>query len=95
MAHTVDWKIRLQLFEEQGTTKAKVVLDTGAASLTGQGVAHCSPQDRDIPEIGDEFAAGRALHDLGEQLMTIAERDVEAVGAAPEPRTSVPYGWPT
>ena len=94
MPHTAEWKIRLRLFEEEGTTKARVVLDTGTASLTGHGVAHCSPGDTDVPEIGDELAAGRALHDLGRQLVEAAERDIEGMGASatrPEPPTAA--GW--
>ncbi|KAB1139870.1 DUF1876 domain-containing protein [Streptomyces luteolifulvus] len=81
MAHTVEWKVRLYLFEEQGTTKARVVLDTGTTVLTGHGAAHRNPVDADVPEIGDELAAGRAMHDLGRQLVDIAERDIEGVDA--------------
>ncbi|MBT2385837.1 dsRBD fold-containing protein [Streptomyces sp. ISL-11] len=94
MPHTVDWQVRLHLSEEEGTTKAQATLETGTTTTTGRGVAKCAPQDRDVPAIGDELAAGRALRDLGEQLVHIAEHDVEAVGAAPEPRTSTMYGWP-
>ncbi|KUL22195.1 DUF1876 domain-containing protein [Streptomyces regalis] len=94
MPHTVEWKVRLYLFEDEGTTKARVVLDAGAASLTGRGVARCNPADTDVPEIGDELAAGRALHDLAQQLVSAAERDIEGVGAtAPSTRQFV--GWPT
>ncbi|MFI1256404.1 dsRBD fold-containing protein [Streptomyces netropsis] len=93
MSHTVDWKVRLHLFEERGTTKAHATVDTGTTTITGTGVAECAPGDRDIPEIGDEFAAGRALRHLGDQLVHIAEHDVEAVGAAPEHRNSTMYGW--
>ncbi|MFH8788602.1 dsRBD fold-containing protein [Streptomyces roseoverticillatus] len=94
MPHTVEWNVHLDLFEDEGTTKARATLDTGTTTVTGRGVAMCAPGDRDIPEIGDEFAAGRALRDLGEQLLHTAEHDVAAVGAAPEPRRSPMYGWP-
>ncbi|MFH8616352.1 DUF1876 domain-containing protein [Streptomyces sp. NPDC017979] len=77
MTRTLDWKVRVHLFEEEGTTKARAVLDTGTAVLTGHGVAHCNPADMDVPEIGDELAAGRAMRDLGQQLVTAAERDIE------------------
>ncbi|MBZ4318316.1 DUF1876 domain-containing protein [Streptomyces huiliensis] len=93
MEHTTEWTVRLDVSEDGGTTKARAVLDTGATSLTGQGVAKCSPGDQDVPVIGDEFAAGRALRDLGEQLIGTAERDVAARGAGPEPRRSPMYGW--
>lgn len=82
MPHTVEWKVRLHLFEDDdGTTKARLVLDTGTTELTGHGAAHCHPADANVPEIGDELAAGRALNDLARQLLQVAERDIEAVGA--------------
>ncbi|GAA3029074.1 hypothetical protein GCM10020000_02080 [Streptomyces olivoverticillatus] len=94
MPHTVEWTIRLQLVENEGTTKAQAVLDTGTASVTGRGVAQRAPGDQDVPVIGDEFAAGRALRDLGSRLLGTAEHDVAAMGAAGEPRRSPVYGWP-
>jgi hypothetical protein len=94
MPRTVEWKVRLHLFEDEGTTKARVVLDTGAASLTGRGVAHCNPEDVDVPEIGDELAAARAMRDLARQLMRAADRDLEGVGAgASGPPVTPRTGW--
>ncbi|CAL9373522.1 DUF1876 domain-containing protein [Streptomyces pilosus] len=93
MSHTLEWKTRLHLFEDAGTTKARVVIDTGTAVLTGRGAARRNPADPDVPEIGDELAAGRALQDLGRQLVDIAERDVDGMGVTrPGPRPAV--GWP-
>lgn len=99
MPHTVEWKARLLLFEEEGTTEARVVLDTGTSQLTGRGAAHRNPADTDVPEIGDELAAGRALYDLGRRLVDIAERDIEgmetaATGRSTRPRTGPETGWP-
>ncbi|MHC0429806.1 dsRBD fold-containing protein [Streptomyces sp. O3] len=79
MTHTAEWRIRLYLFEKDRTTKARVVLDTGTTVVTGQGVAHCSPVDGAVPEIGDELSASRALQDLGRQLMIAAYGDMEAL----------------
>ncbi|MBD0421902.1 DUF1876 domain-containing protein [Streptomyces sp. NPDC052309] len=94
MPHTVEWKVRLHLFEDdEGTTKARVVLDTGATALTGHGSAHCHPADRYLPEIGDELAAGRAMNNLAQQLLDAAERDIEGVGAS-RPSTRQVTGWP-
>jgi len=93
--HTAEWKVRLYLFEDEGTTKARVVLDTGATTLTGHGVAHRNPADMDVPEVGDELAAGRALRDLAQQLVDAAERDIEGMGASGTgPRTHQVAGWP-
>ncbi|MEZ7007530.1 DUF1876 domain-containing protein [Streptomyces sp. AD55] len=93
MTHTLEWKVHLHLFEEGGTTKARAAVDTGTAVVTGHGVAHRNPVDPDVPEIGDELAAGRALHDLGRQLVDSAEHDLDGVHAPrPEPRPAL--GWP-
>ncbi|MFF0112906.1 dsRBD fold-containing protein [Streptomyces prasinus] len=80
MSHTLEWKARLHFFEEEGTTKTRAVVDTGTAVLTGHGTARRNPADADVPGIGGEPAAGRALQDLGRQLVDIAERDVEETG---------------
>ncbi|WP_267243413.1 DUF1876 domain-containing protein [Streptomyces sp. PR69] len=104
MTRTLEWKAGVYLSEEDGTTKAKAVLDTGVTRLTGRGVARCNPQDVDVPEIGDELAASRAMSDLADQLMRLADRGLEAVGAgegeqtaadAAQPKPGVSgYGWP-
>jgi hypothetical protein len=94
MSHTTEWKVRLHLFEDDdGTTKAHVVLDTGTTALTGHGTAHCHPADTNVPEIGDELAAGRAMNDLAHQLLNAAEKDIQGMGAAPV-STRQPAGWP-
>lgn len=94
MPHTAEWKVRLHFFEDdEGTTKARVVLDTGSTTLTGHGSAHCNPADMNVPEIGDELAASRAMNDLAQQLLNVAERDIEGVGAS-LPSTREIAGWP-
>ncbi len=93
MSHTVEWKARLHIFEDdEGTTKAHLVLDTGTTALTGHGAAHCHPADANVPEIGDELAAGRAMNDLARKLLQAAERDIEGTGA-PRPGTHQAAGW--
>ncbi|GAA2405300.1 DUF1876 domain-containing protein [Streptomyces glaucosporus] len=77
--HTQDWQVRLHLTEDENTTKAKAELDIGGTSVTGQGVARRNPRDKDIPEIGDELAAGRAMNDLAQKLLTIARTDIEGL----------------
>ncbi|MER5667728.1 nicotinate phosphoribosyltransferase [Streptomyces mirabilis] len=96
MLHTVEWKVRLYLSEDdEGTTKARVVVNTGTTTLTGHGAARCNPADAEVPEIGDELAAGRAMHDLGQQLVSTAERDIKDLGAPATGRSPRPTaGWP-
>ncbi|MGO4461844.1 DUF1876 domain-containing protein [Streptomyces sp. M-16] len=81
------------LTEEDGTTKARAVLESGRTTMVGRGTARRNPQDVEVPAIGDELAASRAMRDLAGQLMRAADRDLAAVGAVPTPpRTG--YGWP-
>ncbi|MFB7462311.1 DUF1876 domain-containing protein [Streptomyces sp. NPDC056224] len=94
MSHTAEWKVRLYLFEEDQTTKARLELDTGANKLIGHGTAHCAPQDKDVPEIGDELAAARAMENLAQQLKRTAYGDMRAVGAPSLQDSPKPYtGW--
>ncbi|MFB6673071.1 DUF1876 domain-containing protein [Streptomyces sp. NPDC057684] len=94
MSHAAEWKVRLYLFEEDRTTKARLELDTGTNKLTGHGTARCAPQDDDVPVIGDELAAARAMENLGEQLKRTAYGDMKAVGAPARQDSLKPYtGW--
>ncbi|WP_328924241.1 DUF1876 domain-containing protein [Streptomyces sp. NBC_00190] len=93
MTHAEEWKVGVYLIEEAGTTKARAVLENGKATMVGRGTARCNPEDVEIPAIGDELAASRAMRDLAGQLMRAADRDLASVGAvARSPRTG--YGWP-
>ncbi|MEU1279211.1 DUF1876 domain-containing protein [Streptomyces sp. NPDC005805] len=92
MVRTLEWKVDVVLVEDDGTTRARARLATGNGTITGYGTAHCSPQDVDVPEIGEELAAARAMHSVVRQLMRAADRDLEAVGAG---TVSAPdYGRP-
>ena len=79
MAHVAEWKANVYLVEEDDVTKARVTLDTKISQLAGHGTARMSPHDLQVPGIGDELAAGRALEDLGHQLVRTAAEDVEGL----------------
>ncbi|MEE1754665.1 DUF1876 domain-containing protein [Streptomyces sp. SP18CS02] len=95
MTRTLEWNVRLYLDEDDGDTRARVVLDTGVTTLTGRGTARCNPADIDVPRIGDELAAGRAMNDLGRHLMRAANRDLGEMGAGipGERDEETGYGW--
>ncbi len=76
MDHVATWAISLDLFEHEDSTLARVKVRTGANELIGEGRAHRNPGDPPVPEIGDELAVGRALIDLGSQLVDDAIRDI-------------------
>ncbi|WP_181764352.1 DUF1876 domain-containing protein [Streptomyces albidus (ex Kaewkla and Franco 2022)] len=95
MATMNEWNVRIFISENEGTTTARAVLETATNTYTGRGMARCNPQDVDIPTIGDELAASRAMAELGRQLMRVADRDLQGVGAGPLPeRTQAAFGWP-
>jgi hypothetical protein len=79
MDHTADWMAHVYLYEHGNATQARVVLDTGSASLSGEGLARRRRTDPDVPEIGDELAVGRALIELGTRLVTAAGEDIAAL----------------
>jgi len=75
-----NWRVDLYLFEQDAGTTAHAVLHTGAATeLDSRGEAHRKPRDVDVPEIGDEVAAARALRRLADRLLGAASADIEAV----------------
>ncbi|MEZ0067984.1 hypothetical protein ABIA32_004008 [Streptacidiphilus sp. MAP12-20] len=77
------WTIDLELVEAGDDTKVHAVLHTEDRTLESSTSARRSPRDEPAPEIGDEFAAGRALLDLGHQLVGAG---TVASAAADEPR---------
>lgn len=79
MQHVREWPIKLYFFEEDGDTQARVVVRAQAGRIETVGEAHCVPGDFDVPEIGDEVAAGRALIALGTKLLRGSEADIEDV----------------
>ncbi|ATZ23303.1 dsRBD fold-containing protein [Streptomyces lavendulae] len=61
----------------------RVLVAYGTKHGATAGTARCNPTDKDVPEIGDELAAARALENLAEQLKRSAYGDMAAAGAAP------------
>ena len=72
------WHVEIHLTEDGTQTQAEAVLRTDAGTeLSRVGVARRSPRDPDVPEIGDELAACRALNALTHALFDAALMDVE------------------
>jgi len=83
MDHTEEWKMALYLDEHDGQTRATVRLHTRDTILSGVGMAYRNPRDADVPEIGDELAAARALSDLAHKLFDATVGDIEAITHRP------------
>lgn len=77
--HTKTWHVDVYLYEDAGRTHADAVLTTDAGTeLRHDGVARRRPTDREVPEIGDELAACRALFGLAQDLLEASVADVAA-----------------
>lgn len=76
--HVKQWHVDVFLSEEGDLTKARAVLSTDDRALSSAGAAHRNPRDPQVPEIGDEVAAGRALAALSNQLLRVAADDIDA-----------------
>jgi hypothetical protein len=74
------WTVDVYVGEDDGQTYAEAALSDDAGNhVLGTGRATLSPDDVDVPEIGDEIAVGRALANLGHRLLNAAARDMEHV----------------
>jgi hypothetical protein len=84
MSTAKKWSVELLIDEHEGRTRAEARLHTqDPTHLVGVGTARLNPADRDVPEIGDELAASRALADLAHQLLDAAANDIEGVTRTP------------
>lgn len=83
-ALTTTWTVEIQLDEHEGVTRARAQLRTDdGTAVTRTGTAHLAPEDRDVPAIGRELAAGRALRALSERLVGQADHDIDAATQPP------------
>jgi hypothetical protein len=69
------------VFTEHGDrTRAEAVLDLGERHFHGLGEARRAPGDPDLPIVGEELSASRALFDLAEKLLDAAAARIETYG---------------
>jgi len=77
-ARTWTVEIFIDEHEDQRRTHAEARLRTrDDTNLKGEGTAMRNPSDDEVPEIGDELAAARALADLSHRLLEAAAEDIE------------------
>jgi len=77
---TKTWSVEIFIGERDGNTHAEARLRTeDQTSLSATGSARLNPSDRDVPEIGDELAAARALSHLAHRLLDAAADDIEGI----------------
>jgi len=87
MPQVTTWTVEIMLGDRDGHSRATAQLHTGVArELVASGSAELSPRDPyDVPEIGYELAAGRALVALGEMLVGTGRADLGDALVATEP----------
>ncbi|MEQ4206697.1 DUF1876 domain-containing protein [Actinopolymorpha sp. B17G11] len=83
MTATKTWTVEISIDEHENRTRAVARLVTNGTARTGKGTARLNPSDRNVPMIGDELAAARALSELSHQLLHAAADDIESVTAEP------------
>jgi hypothetical protein len=77
-------QVEIRIGEDGSETHAEVTVRTeDGTELRGEGTARCNPSDANVPKIGDEIAAARALSDLSHKLLHKAAGDLEAVVRKP------------
>jgi hypothetical protein len=74
------WTVDIAISEQESgrRTSATATLAAGAGpALVGDGAALRQAGDDNVPAIGDELAAGRALAALSRQLLANADADLD------------------
>lgn len=77
MAEPKVWTISITFTEDENKTRADAVLQGGPVELRGWGRARRNPSDPDMPAVGEEIAAARALSDLSHHLLDQASHVIE------------------
>jgi hypothetical protein len=84
VTHT--WNVIINLFDTEDvntdgvvTTAHAVLTTSSGTTLKGYGRARRSPGDNDVPEIGEELAAARALREVADRLLRATSDDISEI----------------
>lgn len=72
------WTVEITFNEDDDKTRADAVLIGSGDELQGWGRARRNPVDPDMPAVGEEIAAARALTDLAHHLLDEAGHRIES-----------------
>ena len=75
------WTVEIYIDEhDDDTTRAEArLVNRDQTRLVGVGIAKRNPHDANVPEIGDELAASRALTDLANTLLDATSNDIGTI----------------
>ncbi|MET9338700.1 MULTISPECIES: DUF1876 domain-containing protein [unclassified Nonomuraea] len=80
--NTKEWTVKILISEDdedKRTSATAVLYAVGNRRHESVGTARRNPDDRPVPEIGDELAAGRALMDLADKLLGDGAEDIASM----------------
>lgn len=77
------WNVTIAFTEDDDRTRADAVIELASQRFHGYGQAKRAPLDPNVPLIGQDLAAARALSDLSHQLMQAAADRIEAFEGHP------------
>ena len=77
------WQVAIAFTEEDDRTRADAILEFGGQRFHGWGRAKRNATDPNVPVVGEELAAARALSDLSHQLLHAAAERIEAFEGHP------------
>lgn len=72
------WTVEIVFTEDEDRTRADAMLTGSVEALQGWGRARRNPSDPDVPAVGEEIAAARALGDLAHHLLERAAHRIES-----------------
>ena len=77
------WQVSVVFTEEGDRTRADAMLELAGERFHGFGQAKRSPEDPNVPLIGQDLAAARSLSDLAHHLLDAAAGRIEAFEGHP------------
>jgi hypothetical protein len=83
MTNPVTWRVTVVFTEHEDKTRADAILSGSPDELRGWGRARRNPADPDLPAVGEEVAAARALADLAHHLLDEAAHRIESWAGRP------------
>ncbi|HEY8060903.1 MAG TPA: DUF1876 domain-containing protein [Acidimicrobiales bacterium] len=83
MHETLAWTVEVVFSEDDDKTRADARLTGAPDEVRGWGRARRNPTDPDLPTIGEEVAAARALSDLAHHLLDQAAHRIESWAGRP------------
>ena len=72
------WTVSITFSEHDDRTRADADLEGAPVRLSGFGTSRPNPVDPNLPTVGEEIAAARALEDLSHHLLERAAHEIES-----------------